>query len=444
MGSEVLKKRRSGRLIDRWVSISTGFSPRHPANRDNDRLLDNISKYLSTINEADEQYSVPIHSDINLERFTSVEELPNMAEEARFNKIETDVSDMKSDIGSVNQKLDNLLETFARLDIQPRQQQGVVPPAPPNIHTPAQPQVTTNSNHNSVSSSSAYSSTNQQQQPGQQNAAHDDRLRSPHVHHMVGRQLTEDEFIQREMDRDRFQFAHNGRYMYTTDFNPTRVMAKPYMYLYREGVSSMKQKLDARQSLSLNEYIDGLLALLADKRAYNKDDYSDIMHHMSRVVRDALERPWHAVRRWTQFVWDSVESGVFSWADRDLIQEERVRLCMTAVYSNVKQITSDNTRHSQSTHVICRAYNKRMGCQHRESHGNAHVWESHACSYCDSIGKTCFHSVRECERRLAHARNDYTSQYNRNRQGHNAHNFQHQPQQNQVQQNYQQYSKNGQ
>lgn len=442
MGTEGLNTRRSGRLIDRWVSITTGFSSNHPSNKHNPRLRDSVNKYLSTIAEGEESPVLPVSDDITICREDTSELSINMAEDARFRVIEGEVNDMKSEIGTVNKKLDDLLESFARLDIQPREtQQPTVPAVTPNAGTSnAKAQGTSNDTH--VNQTNVYTDRNQQPLNNSVPVQANQSRPRPHLHHMVGRQLTEDEFIQREMDRDRFDYAQNGRYMYTSDISP-RVMAKPYMYLYREGLSSMKQKLDARNTMSFNEYIDALLALLADTRAYRNADYRDIMHHASKVARDALERPWQAVRRWTQFVWDSVESGAFGWEDRDIIQEERVRLCMTSAYTSSNAKLGDTRRQSPPTQVICRAYNTRMGCSHRESHGDVHVWENHACSYCDSVGRTCFHSVRECERRLAHTRNDYPSQ-GRNRQFQYQNNQQNASQYSQSFNNAQQYSKNGQ
>lgn len=141
--------------------------------------------------------------------------------------------------------------------------------------------------------------------------------------------------------------------MYTNDVCASRVIAKPYMYLYREGIFSMKHRLDARQSMSLNEYMDAILALLADQRAYDVADYADIMHHLRKVVRDAMERPWHAVRRWTQYIWDSIESGLMTWSNRDMIQEERARLCLTGLASNMPHSNStDTNKTSGATQVI--------------------------------------------------------------------------------------------
>lgn len=41
------------------------------------------------------------------------------------------------------------------------------------------------------------------------------------------------------------------------------------------------------------------------------------------------------------------------------------------------------------------------------------MWAVHCCSYCDSVGKMCNHSVRECERRITHARPYDNHHFNR-------------------------------
>lgn len=162
-----------------------------------------------------------------------------------------------------------------------------------------------------------------------------------------------------------------------------------------------------------------MLALLSDPRAFNPVDYQDILHHLRRVTRDALERPWPAVRRWTQFVWDSIEAGSITWSDRATIQDERVRICLTSVYSNIPH--QNNTyqiparRNQGLQEVTCRPFNTRAGCPQRESHADGQVYSLHICTYCDSVGKVCYHSVRDCERRLAHTRNDNSSHHSRNR-----------------------------
>lgn len=180
------------------------------------------------------------------------------------------------------------------------------------------------------------------------------------------------------------------------------------MYVHREGVSTIKQKLDIRNQITAPEYIDAFLSLLGDNRAYDYRDFNDMMFHLRKVSRDALERPWHAVRRWSNFVWDAIEAGDISWADRDIIQDERVRLCLTCPTSvqNAGQLNNRSAQvsHSANQEQLCRAFNSRNGCHHKQSHTEGSVLLAHHCSYCDSVGKACGHSVRDCERRITHAR----------------------------------------
>lgn len=141
------------------------------------------------------------------------------------------------------------------------------------------------------------------------------------------------------------------------------------------------------------------------------------MFHVRKVSRDALERPWHSVCTWSQFVWDSVETGDMCWADRDLIQDERVRLCLTAPAPiNTHNGSQNNNRNQHATESMCRAYNSRFGCNQRQSHVENSVLLLHNCSYCDSVGKSCTHPVRDCERRMAHARPSDNNSYNYRRQ----------------------------
>lgn len=84
----------------------------------------------------------------------------------------------------------------------------------------------------------------------------------------------------------------------------------------------MRQKADARPSLSAIEYVDATLAVLANNRAYHPLDYEPIMSHLRRVTRDAIDWPWPAVRHWSQYIWDAVETGILGWEDKELIQEE--------------------------------------------------------------------------------------------------------------------------
>lgn len=470
MGIETDNNRRSQRLFGRFESLRTGATPYQRfvslpyRNRSTVKTLAHRSG-LSTsqrdhidISELDSVQTLQLNSDINLERPPlSTERVDNMAEvENRFSDIETDVTELRTDVTSlktdvtaINGKLDNLIESMTRLSTN-------VPQAP---NTPPENGLQSNSPSGRMNSTDSETTQGhvgqrashkqaQRQSPHNRAETHDPshNAASSAPYQRSTRHLSPEEFLQREMERDRFEYSNVGKYIYASDFSSSRIFHKPYMYLYREGVSTIKQKVEARQSINVTEYIDATLALLADNRAYHREDFVDMMDHLRKVTRDALERPWHAVRRWSQFVWDSIESGAFTWADRDIIQEERVRMCLT---SSSIGLTNGNHQGSQNNwskkqngaqEVICRSFNTRMGCNFRDSHTEGQVFALHICTYCDSLGRSCAHSVRECERRLAHTRNDNGPYNPRNRF---AQNNQQQNHQNQQFNQYPQVSKNG-
>lgn len=451
MGSEYDNIRRSRRVGVRLESLRTGITPYQRFYSSPGRTkctvktvssntrLTSSQIYSVDIQALDEADALRINQDIYLERpsFISEKSHSTVGMETRVSHMETDVNDLKSDVTSlksdvqtVNGKLDDLIDSMARLSALAMKPASDNPPQQPdnnitgasNINSPQQASQSNNPTNNQ---------NQQMRNPGRENPQH-----------RPGRQISPEDFLKREMDKDRFEYDNAGKYLYGSDFSSHRVIHKPYMYLYREGVSTIKQKVEARQSMTVLEYIDATLALLADHRAYHRDDYIDIMDHLRKLTRDSLERQWHAVRRWSQYVWDSIEAGLFTWADRDIIQDERVRMCLTASsISTTPSYTNANTARKGHAlqEVVCRPYNTRMGCNSKESHMDGQVYALHVCTYCDSIGRSCAHSVRECERRLAHTRNDHPSQYNRNRfpQG-----YQHNAPQHQVNA-FQQPPKNG-
>lgn len=420
MGTKNINTRRSQRINNRWVTLATGFSPSHPYHKDRPqlsqdckyRVADSYAQSLLNIVEGDyADISSDISADISLQRDSVFNDLSNriadlsisMSHEERFNTIESEVSALKTDVGTINGKLDRLIESMAALTTND------------TVSAPAIEEPGDGGSATDTPAPSHVKPSNARPPQLHTTTPHTRHAGTSNVHHAVDRHLSREEFLQREMDRDKFEFAANGRYQYSNDFSSARVMAKPYMYLSRDGLFSVKHKLEARQSITSLEYVDATLALLADRRAFDNRDYNDIMHHLRKVTRDALERPWPAVRRWSQFVWDSIEAGDICWADRDEIQEERVRLCLTSTVSSHQNNVSNVKKHNANAEVICRDYNSRHGCRHREGHGDAHVFYTHCCSYCDSVGKVCFHSVRECERRVTHARNDNGYQQGRAR-----------------------------
>lgn len=450
--------RRSSRLVNRFESLRTGVTPYQRffsspgRNKCTVKTISanyrhsSIHKYSSDIQALENCDSLEISHDISLERSPLITDNSHAMAgvETRLDDMEfdvkglkTDVTTLKTDVTAMNGKLDDLLQAMAKLSTN----------APVNEASPAlaQQNANHNSNQHTTQQTNHAAQHNHSQNQGRSSSQQNTSANGPDFpQHRTNRDISPEEFLEREMNRDRFDYDNGGKYLYGSHFSSGRVFHKPYMYLYRDGVSTIKQKVEARPTMTVVEYIDATLALLADSRAYHRDDYIDIMDHLRKLTRDALERPWCAVRRWSQFVWDSIEAGALTWADRDMIQEERVRMCLTAATNNASNNTMsyNNTNATRKNHgaqeVICRQYNTRSGCQFRESHMDGNVFALHYCTYCDSIGRSCGHSVRECERRLAHTRNDYGSNQNRQRAPHS--NQYGAPYQNQV---FNQNSKNG-
>lgn len=452
-------ERSSARLLTRNLTLSLGYTPA-PDIVTAYQLRTHNNFYNSALDSTALVCHLPIQEDINLERVELSYNPPAMADEARVNEIEmnvsglktdvtsvkADISTLKTDVSSIGDKMDALIQAMNRFDTNnrgpvsppdsdraeslnarqppetPMQQatpvnQPQVPSHPPTQNAQVLQQTTPYRQNNYNNPQSTY-------RPGVNN-------QPQHSH-----QLTPNTFIQREMERDRFAYPEAGKVSSINEVTNNRVITKPYMFLYRDGISTMKQKLDVRHTMTASEYTDAILTLLSDQRAYDPKDFHDIFHHLRKVTRDTLERPWPAVRRWTQYIWDSVEDGSIAWSDADVIQEERVRMCLTSHHAQISY-AQNNTyqiparRNQGLQELACRAFNTRNGCHHRESHVEGSVYLLHICTYCDSVGKACYHSVRDCERRVTHSRNDNAYHQARGRpQNHS----------NQFQQNHYQYN----
>ena len=96
---------------------------------------------------------------------------------------------------------------------------------------------------------------------------------------------------------------------------------KPYMYIDRESCQTDKQRLEARCELSTLEYTNALVKLIMDHRAYHPNDQSHILRRLRDVTHDAMERPWSAVRRWSQVIFYLIVRGDFAWYEHQEIQK---------------------------------------------------------------------------------------------------------------------------
>ena len=205
-----------------------------------------------------------------------------------------------------------------------------------------------------------------------------------------------------------------GKKYHMTERNGEAKIQKPYMYIQREACQTEKHKLDVRTSLGALEYIHVSIRLVRDNRAYDPADYPHIMRHIQDLSHDAMERAWPAVRRWSQFIWDMVEIGELVWSDYQAIQNERIRIAMTAPgggnpATHQAQVTGSN----KAKEYLCRDFKAKAGCRHRSHHMDDNVRVLHYCAFCDCVGKACPHSVFACNNKRTQP------QFNRQQEMHN-------------------------
>ena len=189
-------------------------------------------------------------------------------------------------------------------------------------------------------------------------------------------------------------------------------LPKPYMFVNREGTQTLKQKLEARTSLTQMEYINASLALINDSRAYEPRDRDHILRHIQDVTHDIMDRPWDVVRRWSQRVWDAVERRELSWGDSQLIQNLRVSIAITGCSKPGNQLVQAEHKGGRSE-TICRAFNSRNGCRHRSHHKEGGTRHLHVCSFCDAVGRHCLgHNVMGCNNKTQYPGPPHQPAYN--------------------------------
>lgn len=214
-------------------------------------------------------------------------------------------------------------------------------------------------------------------------------------------QLRQQENVDGELDRlfSREEYRTNPATGKNHLYSEGQIV-KPYMYVEREGIETIKQKLDIRQSITPLEYLSASLRLLHDPSAHRACDRDYILRHLLAVSIDAVTRLWAGVRRWTQTVWDSVEKGWCTWDDTAFIQEERVRISYTGgAPSTAGQPVTQNRNAGTSNNIPsfpCRDFNGLSGCKHPGSHEDNGIRHTHSCAYCDSMGRRSNHSIQRC------------------------------------------------
>ena len=153
-------------------------------------------------------------------------------------------------------------------------------------------------------------------------------LRGPSYDEYVLEQLRREEFFGPRTD-DGKGFA--------TDFFNKPLAPKPYMYLTKQGVNTLKKKLEARESMTFQEYILAYIRMVRDPRAAQSHLIYYHMEHLQNLAEDAIKRDWGAARSWSQSTLDDIEAGVYSWEDTQTIQMQRLSWAINAPRADFKQ-----------------------------------------------------------------------------------------------------------
>lgn len=166
-----------------------------------------------------------------LQNLSAVAVHAKMSHDKHFATIEGDIGGLKTQVTDIGSKLDKLLETLV-------------------IQSDKEVNHSRNSNNGLAGANGG-----QDKQP-------DAVTQSDTQHHTGANGYSEsvDDFVSRNIDRDKFQHYHNGNPGSYIENPISRGMQKPYMYISREGLYTNKQKLDVCNSISAIEYIDATLS----------------------------------------------------------------------------------------------------------------------------------------------------------------------------------------
>ena len=188
------------------------------------------------------------------------------------------------------------------------------------------------------------------------------------------------------------------------DFFIGNPIPKPYMFLEKTGLTCAKKKLDYRQNVTANEYIQSYVAMLCDERAADPRALVYKLRHLRDVAHDLAKFSWPAVRQWTQGVFDAIEKGTYNWSDTQAIQNDRFLALRSPL---VKKRATDA---QETKETICLDYNSRS-CRHGEAkrdHTDGNVRFIHCCLYCYASSRDrqrCDHGLLDCKRKEKHQMN---------------------------------------
>ena len=217
-------------------------------------------------------------------------------------------------------------------------------------------------------------------------------LRGPQYDDYIREQLRREEFVGNRNDDGKGSVSD----IYIRNLSP-----KPYMYLDRPGLTTVRKKLDARETMTYQEYMHAYLQLIRDPRANQSHLIYYHLEHLKNIAEDALTRDWYPIRAWSQTVFDAIEKGTYTWADTQTIQMHRV---MKAVnYQTSRGPAAHYVGGDRIEGETCRDFNSERGCTLGKFHGVGSTRMVHSCTYCytqtaknNQAPKHCFHDVFHC------------------------------------------------
>ena len=198
-----------------------------------------------------------------------------------------------------------------------------------------------------------------------------------------------DEYVLEQLRREDFyaQRVDDGKGFTNDIFNKT-LAPKPFMYLDRPGVNTIKKKLEQRETMTYKEYMLAYLKMTRDPRAGQSQLIYYHMEHLQHIAEDALKRDWVVVRAWSQNTLDEIEKGTYSWQDLQTVQMERLSHALNAK-SEYRGLTGGQVMEKYDRELPCRNFNGEKGCVHGgpgRNHTQGSVRYIHSCSYCMGQG----------------------------------------------------------
>ena len=360
----------------------------------------------------------------------------------RVQLLETDMSQVKTAVGHMSSKVDNIADFILSLPgsdppegKKKKKAQSKVEPKKKVKKSKVVEVVTSSSDtHSDESDFSTPSPPKKQKhnkkpprgkkpprkpaQPSDDETDLDDdpRPRQP-LKHRHGPSLTGyvDEYLRRENYTEK---VSEGKGILLSTLHGGLPIYKPYMFTKRAGCNTVKQKLDVRAKLGDLEYIQSTLRLLLEKKAYDPENRDDIIRHLVDVTGDAQTRSWPDVLAWSQSIWDKVEQEEgFQWDKYQLIQNERFTQAMVFNPAPPAPQNKSSARGApQATQppaaaqafdpytvqgVYCRDFNQDRGCRFNKHHTHNGTNFLHFCSHCWSFNRRRNHSVAQCNTKLS-------------------------------------------